>query len=177
MKLMTTLISTILALFAAGSFASEKKSENHSENLSTETHADHGHDRGEKESHEHDEDKASGNVGSDKGILEANEKRGFKLSPEAMKNFELKFMKLTGDGPWTLPKSVLVHSGEKVNLFRLRSGYFKRIDFQTLRKSGSELTVDSDDMREGDDIVLVGLGFLRIAELAAFGGVAHGHSH
>lgn len=122
-----------------------------------------------------DEDAA--NVGPDKGIIEFSERRGFKLSSEALKNFDLKFLKLTGDGPWKLPKSVILYSAEETNLFRKRNGYFKRIDFQTISSTQNDLTVDSDDLREDDEVVISGLGFLRIAELAATGGVSHGHSH
>lgn len=132
-----------------------------------------GHDHAEGE---HEEGEA-GNIGPDKGILEASEKNGFKLSPEAIKNFDLKYQKLTGDGPWILPKNSIVYSGKEINLYRLRNGFFKRIDFETIKKTSSDITADSDDMREGDEIILVGIGFLRIAELAAFGGVADGHAH
>jgi len=128
------------------------------------------HDEGE-------EAEEGGKVGPDKGIIEANERLGFKLSPEALKNFDLKTIALKSDGPWKIPTSAVVRAGEEVNLFRLRGGFFKRIDFETLNKSGQTITVDSDDMREGDVIVVSGLGFLRIAELAAFGGVSEGHSH
>lgn len=128
------------------------------------------------EEHRHDEETPA-SVGADKGILEASEKKGFKLSPEALKNFDLKMQKLSGDGPWTVSKSARVLSGEEVNLYRVRAGFFKRIDFEVIKKTETHLTVDSDDLRENDEIVLQGMGFLRIAELAAFGGVADGHSH
>lgn len=102
---------------------------------------------------------------------------GFQLSAEAFKNFDLKLQKLLGKGPWSVPKSAVVRSAEEVNLFRMRDGFFKRIDFREVKKSGSMLTVATEDLREGDQIVVSGLGFLRIAELAATGGAAHGHSH
>ncbi len=137
-----------------------------------EKHDEKGHDHAEGEGEEE-----AANVGPDKGITEFSERNGFKLSAEALKNFDLKFMKLSGDGPWVINKSALVHSGEETNLFRRRNGFFKRIDFQITKTSGNELTVDSDDLREGDEVITFGLGFLRIAELAASGGVAHGHSH
>lgn len=154
------------------------------------TYASEGHGPGEKNHKEEDyaeggghnheegeEEEGGGSVGPDKGITEFSERSGFKLSPEALKNFDLKYIKLNGDGPWALPKSSIVHSGEETNLFRKRNGFFKRIDFQTIKNSGNQITVDSDDLREGDEVVVLGLGFLRIAELAATGGVAHGHSH
>lgn len=166
---------TLTFLVYGMSYASDNH--NHGDdkkNQKAEKHAEgegHNHEEGEEEEEE------AGSVGPDKGITEFSERSGFKLSPEALKNFDLKFLKLNGDGPWLLPKSAVVHSGEETNLFRKRKDFFKRIDFQTLKNSGNQLTIDSDDLREGDEVVLVGLGFLRIAELAATGGVAHGHSH
>lgn len=127
--------------------------------------------------HAEEEESASASVGPEKGITEANETQGFKLSPEALKNFKLTFSKLTGDGPWTLPKSAILYSGEEVNLYRLRGGFLKRIDFQMIRKMADGQVVDSDDLREGDEVVTSGIGFVRTAELAASGGVSHGHSH
>lgn len=146
---------------------------------------DHKHEAQEKDEHgeaghkdEGEEEEAEGgSVGPEKGILEADRSKGFKLSPEALKNFEIKTIKLTGDGPWAISVKAIVHSGEEINLYRLRGGFFKSIDFQTIKKSDPTFVVDSDDMREGDEIVVSGLGFLKIAELSAFGGIAHGHSH
>lgn len=113
----------------------------------------------------------------EEGREHTKESEGFKLSPQAVKNFDLKTLKLVGHGPWTVPANAVVHSGEETNLFRLRDGNFKSIDFKLIKKSDSNLIVGSKDMQEGDEIVVSGLGFLKIAELAAFGGVAHGHSH
>lgn len=150
------------------SFADDDHAEKKSE-------ASEHHDEAE---HEHgEEEEGAENVGPDKGIVEANESKGFKLSPEALKNFEIKTLKFTGDGPWTVPSGAVVHSGEDTNLIRVRAGFFKSVDFKIIKKSGTSIVVDSDDLREGDEIAVTALGFLKIAELAAFGGVAHGHSH
>jgi hypothetical protein len=108
---------------------------------------------------------------------EAGGHDGFKLSSEALKNFELKVQKLQGYGPWPVSKRSVLHSGEETNLYRLRDGFFKRIDFQVVKKSNDQLFVASKDLRDGDEVVVSGLGFLRIAELAAFGGVSESHSH
>ncbi len=137
---------------------------------------DSSHDHEEGDSHGHDEGENS-NVGPNKGITEADEALGFKLSREAVKNFDLKFNRLSGQGPWTILNSARVTSGEEVNLYRLRDGYFKRIDFAVLKAGSATFLIRSQDLREGDEIVFSGVGFLRIAELAAFGGVADGHSH
>lgn len=169
--------------------STEKEKGGHAHKEGSEAH-DHSHEEGEK-GHDHahkdgdgddhghahgEEEEQSASVGPDKGIVEANDESGFKLSPEAFKNFELKFVNVSS-GTLTLPRSAIVLAGEETNLFRMRKDFFKRIDFKIVRQSEKEIVVQSKDLSPGDQIVVAGLGFLRIAELAAFGGVAHGHSH
>lgn len=127
----------------------------------------HEHEQGHKDDHDEDHDDAHSDAAE----------HGFQLSPEALKNFGIRTVNVQGAGPWTISSRSVVYSGEEINLYRLRDGFFKRIDFTTVRKSKNEITVTSKDLSSGDQIVLEGLGFLRVAELAAFGGVEHGHSH
>lgn len=124
--------------------------------------------------HDHGEVEGA-SVGPGKGIVELNESLGFKLSAEALKNFDLSLMPLKDNGPWSVPKSAVVRSGEEINVYRLRKGFFRRVDFETVRKADQSLVIDSDDLREGDEIVTVGTGFLRTAELSLGGGMTHGH--
>lgn len=145
---------------------------------------EHGHEVDEpttdKEEEHHDENEhgheESSQVGPDKGILEADERHGIRLSPEAEKNFEIKRIKVASL-PLTIGADVIVYSGQEENLFRYRQGFYKRIDFTVMSKSNGILTVQSQHLRPGDEVVTQGLGFLRIAEIAAFGGAAEGHSH
>lgn len=142
--------------------------------------SEHAHDDEDSDGHAHHDDhdeEENASVGPDKGILEIDEDLGFKLSPEATKNFDLQVQKLSGQGPWSVSRSSLLHSGEEVNVFRRRQGFYKRIDFKEVRRTATEITLSSVDLRNGDELVVAGLGFLRIAEMAASGGVAHGHSH
>lgn len=122
--------------------------------------AQHEHDEHGQEEHEHEE--AEGD--------------GIKLGEEALKNFGIKSVEFKG-GNLTLPKSAIFFGLQEKNLYRLRSGFFKRIDFKTISKTKTDFTVFSSDLKPGDRIVTEGLGFLRIAEIAASGGLAHGHSH
>lgn len=142
---------------------------------------DHGHAAKEggheHEEGEHGEEEAGENVGPDKGIIEASAETGIKLSPEALKNYEIRTLKLTGSGPWQIPTSARLLAGEEVNLYRVRDGAFKRIDFTQVKKTPEHMTINSTDLKSGDEIVISGIGFLRIAELAAFGGAPEGHSH
>ncbi|MBL7686498.1 MAG: hypothetical protein JNJ49_00580 [Bdellovibrionaceae bacterium] len=144
---------------------------------------DHEHGEGAGEKHEseaehgHGEEEASPAVGPDKGILAADEHQGFKLAPEAEKTFEMKTTTVSAGGTVQLPKAAVVTAGTETNLFRLRDGFYKRIDFETVSRSQNTVSVRSKDLRPGDQIVIAGLGFLRIAEIAAFGGAPEGHSH
>ena len=76
-----------------------------------------------------------------------------------------------------IPKEAVVTAGLEVNLYRYRDGFYKRIDFEELKRLGNKIQIRSKDLKSGDEIALTGLGFLRIAEIAAFGGAPEGHSH
>lgn len=101
---------------------------------------------------------------------------GFKLSATAIKNFELSYVdyKLRGT---TISTKAILKSLSEMNIYRLRGGLYKRIDFKTLEKSKDTMKVHSPDLLSGDKIVVSGIGFLRIAEIAASGGLSDSHSH
>ena len=94
-----------------------------------------------------------------------------------MINFEIKTQKLTGNGPWTLPSSARFQSGEETNIFRLRNGFFKRVDFTQGKRDAQQFVASSKELKDGDEVVVAGVGYLRIAEVTAFGGAPEGHSH
>jgi hypothetical protein len=132
----------------------------------------HGH--GDEHAHGEEENPQ---VGPNKGILAASEDQGIKLSPEAEKNFEIQKFKITAASSFEIPKDAVVTAGLEVNLYRYRAGFYKRIDFDQLSRSGNKISIRSKDLKSGDEIAITGLGFLRIAEIAAFGGAPEGHSH
>jgi len=162
------LIFTISVFFVIASATANEDHHDHQEHSDENSHEAHGSDH---------EEESTSSVGPDKGILAASKEKGISLSEAALKNFDIKTQTLLGPGPWTLPASAKVSALEEVNLYRLRDGHFKRIDFKELKKSTDTISVSSSDLKPGDSIVVNGVGFLRIAELAAFGGAAHGHSH
>jgi hypothetical protein len=140
----------------------------------------HGHSQEEAahgKSSEHKHEEGNDNVGPDKGIVEASEENGIKLSKEAFGNFGIKTQKLSGAGPWTIPSTARLLSGEEVNIYRIRDQFIKRIDFKAVKIAGNNLSIQTPELRAGDEIVVNGVGFLRIAELVAFGGAPEGHSH
>jgi len=161
----------------------EAEPEDHSKHSEKDEHAkkdEHGSEHAEASNGEHKEEggeaEENNQVGPDKGILEASEKLGFKLSPEATKNFKLKFMTYSG-GPVTLSMSSVLQSIEEKNVYRFRNGLIKRVDISIHSRTRSQITFTSQELQSGDQIVIEGLGFLRMAELAAFGGASEGHGH
>lgn len=123
------------------------------------------------------QEEANPQVGPGKGILEADEHEGIKLGSEAENNFEITKVRVTSGTSMELPKSAIVTAGTEVNLYRCRDGFYKRIDFDLVSKKLDKVIVSSKDLKSGDEIVLKGMGYLRIAEIAAFGGAPEGHSH
>lgn len=158
----------------------EKHEHDKNKNTDQEEHADHDDEHSEHgDAHdghgEHEQENSQ--VGADKGILEASEEQGIKLSPEAEKNFEIEKVVVTNSNSTNISKDAVVTSGVEVNLYRYRDGFYKRIDFMKLSKNGIILTISSKDLMKGDSIVTRGLGFILVAEIAAFGGAPEGHSH
>ena len=198
MRILIALIFVFVARLAI-SEEHDKNEKNHKkesakhEHSVTEGKEEHHDEKGHVESKEHDEGKEheeaghkhegeegeeeSSQFGPDKGILEASEKQGIKLSPEAEKNFEISKSKVINASSIELPKSAIVTAGTEINLFRLRNGFYKRVDFNLISKGANSIVVKSTDLIAGDEIVTAGMNFIRLAELAAFGGAAEGHSH
>lgn len=137
------------------------------------------HDPKKEESHKESEHIGEENpqVGPNKGITEATEESGIKLSPEAEKNFEIEKVAVNKDGKVSIHTDSIVTAGVEVNVFRYRNGFYKRIDFKKIAQINHQITLTSKDLVSGDFVVTQGLGFLRIAEIAAFGGAPEGHSH
>lgn len=131
---------------------------------------EHGH---EGEKHEEENSK----IGNGKGIISASEDKGFELSREAMKNFSFTTIKLSGDFPWKLPISSLLLSQDEVNIYRIREKMIKRIDLEVIKKTEGFIWIKSFDLKNGDSVIISNIGFIRIAELVAFGGAEEGHSH
>lgn len=174
MKKLFIAIVFIIFIFPVYSKAQDDHDHDHSNEKSHEIEkTDHEH--AENKTHEHEEE--SSQVGPDKGILIASEEDGIKLSSEAEKNFEIKRAKVLLASAVEIPRTAIITAGTEVNIYRYRNGFYKRIDFETLQKTNGRMSIKSKELKIGDEIVISGLGFLRVAEIAAFGGAPEGHSH
>ncbi len=136
----------------------------HTADKNKEEHADHDDDHGVKHGDKHEEHGK-----------ESNED-GFKLNNSAIKTFEIKIVKIASP-QIKISKDAIYKGLNEVNVYRFRDGLFKRIDFKTLSQDKSDYLISSPDLKSGDGIVINGIGFLRMAEIAASGGLSDSHSH
>ena len=141
--------------------------------------SDHAHAGEGEDGHGHGEEGEEENsaVGPEKGITKADKNLGFQLSESAKKTFKFSTVPATPGQNMILPPSAIFYGLQERNVFRVRDGFIKRVDFKFISNTKSQVVVQIDDLKVGDSIVTTGLGFLRIAELAASGGGAVGHAH
>ena len=100
-------------------------------------------------------------VGPDKGVTELSKDRSFKLSAEAMKRLQITTINVEGSAI-ALPKNAIARNLSHSNVFRIRNGWIKGIEFQTVSKTESTFTIQSKELTKGDAIVKEGVGYLRI---------------
>lgn len=170
------ILCSLLFLLSASAFSSEGHGNSHKDDhkdehkgehkdehvtkKTTEAHAEHG-DEHDDEHEEHSKDSIE---------------NGFKLNEAAMKTFEIKTVKIVSL-QIKVSKNAIYKGLNEVNIYRFRDGLFKRIDFKTLSQDKNDYLVSSPDLKVGDGIVVNGIGFLRMAEIAASGGLSDSHSH
>lgn len=153
----------------------EHEGEEHSEN---EEHDDHGKETdGDSHGHGHGEEEAPENVGPTKGVLTFDEHVGFNLSPEAEKNFSLARIKPLAKGDsWEVPINALVHSMDKVFVYRERKALLLAIPVRVLKKSGLIATIQAQKLSASDLVISNGAGHLKVVELDLNSGEV-GHAH
>ena len=159
----------------------EHSDEGHEEGDEHDDHGDHREENHGKESdgdsHGHGEEEKPENVGPTKGVLSFDEHVGFNLSPEAEKNFSLTRTKPLAKGEmWEIPLSSLVHSMDKVSIYRERKGLLLAIPVKVVKKAGSSVTIQTNKIFASDSIISSGAGHLKVVELDLTSGEV-GHSH
>ena len=158
------IISSFLFLFYVNSWA-DSGHEDHDK------HEDHSKEKKHEEKHEGKHEKKH----EDSDHEEENSD-GFKLNIASTKTFEINFLKFTSQNI-LVPESAIYKGLNEVNVYRFRAGLYKRIDFKIISKTKSDHLISSVDLSDGDQIVISGVGFLRMAEIAASGGLSDSHSH
>lgn len=159
----------------------EHKNEGHKHDNEDGDEEEHGHDHGDKASHKEDEHghghggggKA---VGEGKAIVEISEEKGFKLSKEAIKTLELKLLNVDSD-EFLIEKTTLVTSKKLKGVYRFRGGFFKLLPVELKKEVNGKYLVKVKGVDFGDQIVINGVGLLRVADVYSTDKAEYSHSH
>ncbi|MBS1962315.1 MAG: hypothetical protein JST04_08875 [Bdellovibrionales bacterium] len=107
------------------------------------------------------EEEAEIEIGPDKGITELAPDKSFKLSPEAKQTFAIRTVAQSAN-TFSVPNTAIVNARTESQLFRLRDGFYKPIHFKFLKQGDQMATVQTTELKAGDEVVVQGVGFLRI---------------
>ncbi|MBC86464.1 MAG: hypothetical protein CL677_04730 [Bdellovibrionaceae bacterium] len=184
---MTIFLISNLAFAEGDHDHSSHKGHDHSKQ--EEKHDDHddhkGHDHSKHDDHD-DHSKHSDNKGHDHGASKAigkgraieivDEKKGFKLSKEAIKTLKLRLQNVDGD-QFEISKATLVSSKSIKGVYRFRAGFFKLLSAKILKETKSGYKVKVAGVEFGDQIVINGVGLLRVTDVYSTDKSEYGHSH
>ena len=160
----------IISLFLIFNFAfAENGQDNSSHHENHENHENH-------DDHDDHDEGSSKSIGKGKAIEVVDEKKGFKLSEEAIKMLNLKFQNVNGD-EFEIKKDSLVTSKKIKGVYRFRAGFFKLMTAQILKESKNKYIVKVTGLEFGDQIVINGLGLLRVTDVYSTDKSEYGHSH
>ena len=146
------------------------------DNIGHKDHDDHkGHDDHKEgdDGHDHGGGKA---IGKGKAIVDVDEKKGFKLSKEAIKTLKLKLNTVDGSS-FKIKKKTLVASKNKKGVYRFRAGYFKFMQAKIIKELPNGYMVEVKGVDFGDQIVVNGVGLLRVTDVYSTDKSEYGHSH
>ncbi len=149
----------------------EKKHDDHDDHKGHD-HAKHD-DHDDHKGHDHGTSKA---IGKGKAIEVVDEEKGFKLSKEAIKTLKLKLQNVDGD-EFEIGKKTLVSSKSIKGVYRFRAGFFKLLSAKILKETKSGYKVKVAGVEFGDQIVINGVGLLRVTDVYSTDKSEYGHSH
>jgi hypothetical protein len=130
-----------------------------------------------EEGHEEGEEEVSSSVGPGNAVPEADAENGFKLSEKAVRTLELGLQAVRPQPTYTLPRSAVAYFKDEAGVYRLREGWFKLIEGDAKTSGNQVVFTPKVAFRDGDQIVVKGVGLLRVADLDAFGGSGDAHAH
>ncbi len=93
-----------------------------------------------------------------------SEEDGFKLSEKALKNLDVNFKTLKGNGPWSIPKSAIVRIKHSTGVYRQWNHWITMVLVKILNESEDSFTIKSIDLQNQDQIAVTGVKFLRMTE-------------
>lgn len=180
------LILVTLCLFTASSLAGEGHNHEKTYKETVEKKHDdtdkdkHDHSKHEEDSdHDDHSDHAHGSakaVGKGKAIEAVDENLGLKLSKESIKALGLKLQTVESDD-FQISKTTLVTSKDLKGIYRFKAGFFKLIPVKSISENKEGYRVKVEGLEFGDQIVINGVGLLRIADVYSTDKSEYGHSH
>lgn len=155
----------------------DHKGHDHDKHDKHDDHDDHkGHDRGKHDDHSGHDHGGSKAIGKGKAIVEVDEKKGFKLSREAIKTLKLRLQNV--DGPtFKIDKKTLVTSKDNKGVYRYRSGFFKLLQAKIIKELKNGYMVEVKGVDFGDQIVIDGIALLKVTDIYSTDKSEYGHSH
>lgn len=102
--------------------------------------------------------------GVGKAVEAADHDQGFKLSAKAEKNLGVTFQKVTGAGPWKIPKQSLVHLKQSEAVYRRYDGWISMVLVKVVSQRGDTVTIKSADLEPDDEVAVTGVTFLRMTD-------------
>lgn len=152
------------------------KENNHENTKDKEEHGEHE----DEHSDEHDEIDGE-KFGPDKAILEVkNQGQLFKLSITAEQVMEIKSLAVVAtekDGYFKVPQSSIVEYQDKVGVYRQQKQWYELLNVTITQANNNEVLIFSEALKTSDQVVVSGLGLLRVAHLEASGQGGKGHAH
>lgn len=88
----------------------------------------------------------------------------FKVSEKSLSHLGVKFMGLSGNGPWTVPESTLVRIKLTQGVYRRFDGELTYVIVKVSKSLNGQITVQSEDLEAGDEVAIKGAKYLRMAE-------------
>jgi hypothetical protein len=104
-----------------------------------------------------------------KAVFEISPELGMRLTEKALKNIEVKTLKLATLSNYSVPPGSIVHFQDQTGVYRLREGWFKLVKVRIIKKNDREAFIDSSELKAQDELVVFGADLLRVAEMDAFG--------
>ncbi len=154
----------------------EKSHDDHNKHDDLKDHDKHD-DHKESEGHsDHDAHGGGKAIGKGKAVEEVDEVKGFKLSKEAIKTLELKLLTVDGD-EFLIDKATLVTSNNTKGIYRFRAGFFKLLPVDLKKEEAGKYLVKVKGVDFGDQIVINGMGLLRVADVYSTDSSEYSHAH
>lgn len=88
----------------------------------------------------------------------------FKVSEKSLNHLGVKFMALSGTGPWTVPESALVRIKLTQGVYRRFDGELTYVIVKVSKGLNEQITIQSEDLETGDEVAITGAKYLRMAE-------------